>query len=285
MVTPSEFERVQKIIGRPGRPAPQKHEFAYTGLMRCGSCGCAVTAEVHTKRNGTRYEYYRCTKKRRDFRCPEGYVESNALESQFIEFLEAYTLPGDVQRWAIQKCKERAALYEKDDVKFSDALREKLGNIQRELSTATDLRIKGVLDDADFLPRRESLRSEITRLEQELAGRQSGKQNWLEPLNAVISLSSLAVFWFHNGSIAQKRMILTTLGSNFSLTDKKVSIQAMELLQQLPNSCDIPGMLALIEYVRMKLADREGREKLEKLVELEGSLIEILGTPELKEAA
>jgi hypothetical protein len=30
---------------RPGRPRPQKHRFAFTGMIRCGSCGLRVTAE------------------------------------------------------------------------------------------------------------------------------------------------------------------------------------------------------------------------------------------------
>src|ERR1051326_2919199 len=33
LVTLDEFERVQELLGRPGRPKNQKHEFALTGLV------------------------------------------------------------------------------------------------------------------------------------------------------------------------------------------------------------------------------------------------------------
>ena len=45
MVTLDEFERVQELLGHPGCPRPKRHQFAYTGMIRCGECGLSVTAE------------------------------------------------------------------------------------------------------------------------------------------------------------------------------------------------------------------------------------------------
>ena len=93
MITEEEFQRIQQLLGKGGRPRPQKHTFAYTGLIRCGECGGAITAEIkeqvicsHCKhkfasksrttcpkceipisemRQATHlcYEYYHCTKR------------------------------------------------------------------------------------------------------------------------------------------------------------------------------------------------------------------------------
>ena len=51
------FERVQDVLHGRSRPKRSKHQFAYTGLLRCGYDGCAVTAE----RKKGKYTYYRCT--------------------------------------------------------------------------------------------------------------------------------------------------------------------------------------------------------------------------------
>ncbi|MGD0904704.1 MAG: recombinase family protein [Terracidiphilus sp.] len=38
MITFEEFDLVQKLLGRPGRPR-QTRSFSYTGMIRCGECG------------------------------------------------------------------------------------------------------------------------------------------------------------------------------------------------------------------------------------------------------
>lgn len=45
MITLEEFDRVQTLLGRKGRPRPKTHSFTYTGMIHCGACGLAVTAE------------------------------------------------------------------------------------------------------------------------------------------------------------------------------------------------------------------------------------------------
>lgn len=49
MITEEEFDRVQKLLGRKGRPRPKRHRFAFTGLMNCGTCGAMITAEEKIK--------------------------------------------------------------------------------------------------------------------------------------------------------------------------------------------------------------------------------------------
>ena len=67
MVSMEEFDRVQALLGNGARARPIRHSFAYTGLIRCGNCGCSVTAEEHVNPYGSHYVYYRCTKRRREF--------------------------------------------------------------------------------------------------------------------------------------------------------------------------------------------------------------------------
>src|ERR1035437_2433584 len=44
MITLEEFDRVQILLGREGRPRPKTHDFPFTGIIRCGECGSAITA-------------------------------------------------------------------------------------------------------------------------------------------------------------------------------------------------------------------------------------------------
>jgi site-specific DNA recombinase len=51
------FDAVQAVFDQANRPRYTKHQHAFTGLLTCGCCGCAITAEVQKGR----YVYYHCT--------------------------------------------------------------------------------------------------------------------------------------------------------------------------------------------------------------------------------
>ena len=66
----------------------RKHEYPFIGLMKCASCGCAITAE---RQKG--HVYYRCTKKRGP--CDEKYLREENLVGQFREVIQKVALPDD----------------------------------------------------------------------------------------------------------------------------------------------------------------------------------------------
>ena len=49
MITLEEFDKVQILLGREGRPRSKTHDFPFTGIIRCGECGSAITALAKTK--------------------------------------------------------------------------------------------------------------------------------------------------------------------------------------------------------------------------------------------
>lgn len=64
------------------RIQPKKRVFPFTGFMRCGSCGCLITAERKVKRyketrRTVEYEYYHCTHRKGD--CGERSVTTETL--------------------------------------------------------------------------------------------------------------------------------------------------------------------------------------------------------------
>ncbi len=61
-------------------------DFAYTGLMTCGHCGCAIVGEIKKGR----YIYYHCSKAKG--RCPEPYVRQEALDDHFAASLKRIRL-------------------------------------------------------------------------------------------------------------------------------------------------------------------------------------------------
>ena len=69
------FERVQAVFRGHNKPKYRKHEFAFSGLLRCAYDDCMVTAELKKGK----YAYYHCTRYRG--RCELPYFREEELES------------------------------------------------------------------------------------------------------------------------------------------------------------------------------------------------------------
>ena len=86
------WEQVQAVLdtrsARNTRKA--KHQFAFSGLITCGHCGCAMVGEMKKGR----YIYYRCTGHRG--KCPERYVREEVLEERFTDLLAGIVFTDEV---------------------------------------------------------------------------------------------------------------------------------------------------------------------------------------------
>jgi site-specific DNA recombinase len=96
------WERVQSVLA--GRFAKKNrrmtHDFAFSGLIACGKCGCSVVGEIKKQR----YVYYHCTgyaDKCRGFpvSCRRKYVREEVLEAQFTELLGRLRFDDEVLGW------------------------------------------------------------------------------------------------------------------------------------------------------------------------------------------
>jgi DNA invertase Pin-like site-specific DNA recombinase len=89
------WARAQDVLdGRHARGRlRRKHDFAFSGLVRCGHCGCALVAEIKKGR----YVYYHCTGYKG--RCPEPYTREEVFEERFTELLRGISFDREVLEW------------------------------------------------------------------------------------------------------------------------------------------------------------------------------------------
>src|SRR3989338_7095794 len=106
MVSLEEFDRVQIILGRKGKPRPKQHIFPFTGAIRCGECGCLITAIEKTKIIKTTgklktFTYYFCTRKKKHANCSQReHTTAQDLEMQIEKEIEKYTILPKFRDWA-----------------------------------------------------------------------------------------------------------------------------------------------------------------------------------------
>jgi site-specific DNA recombinase len=95
LVTREVWDQVQEILD--GRHANKHrkvaHDFVYSGLVRCGHCGCSMVGEVKKGR----YVYYHCTGYRG--KCPEPYIREEMLGEQMGGVLRDLVVPPAVLAW------------------------------------------------------------------------------------------------------------------------------------------------------------------------------------------
>ncbi len=235
MVTLEEFEQVQLIIHRKTHIQPQKHTFAFTGLIRCGGCGCLVTAERKVKRYRTTgrtvtYVYYRCTRSKP---CSEPCVTEAYVEEAIQAGLNEVRLDPSIVAWA-----ETAILRDSDGNRdwapaLAQTYQRNLAEIQSRKDRIVEMRIANELSAEEFGKLKARYDDERREIEQASERMQVRTQNNGTALKNGLSFASSASRYFPKASERVKRQIATTLAEAYVLTQGNLQIRVHPLLRQL----------------------------------------------------
>jgi DNA invertase Pin-like site-specific DNA recombinase len=272
IVSLEEFDRVQRLLGRPGRARPSAREFAYTGMIRCGACGLAVTAEEKTNRFGSKYTYYHCTRRRGAFMCDQPYVNRDRLEEQLVAFLGSIAITERVRQWLLARFEKQALTETTDYDTRLASLSKSIEALDKELDTLTKLRLRDLVTDEEFAIQRRELDHRRLGLTQqhEIAKRTVFR---IEPCRILVSFCHRAVECFELGNLHVRRMILETIGSNPLLLNRILNVEAAFPFRRWTRPLQVPELCTLVEDVRtLSINDPEG------FARLIGNLEEILSS-------
>ena len=224
MVTEAEFWRAQEILGRRAQPRPQRHVFAYRGLIRCGHCGCFVTAEKKVNRYGHRYTYYHCTRKRP---CTERSVEAHALERQIVDYLGRFALPQPILDWAFHYLADAEAQAVADQATVRSAVEKALADTEKQLTTLTQMRLRDLISDDEFLHERSRLQASAAKLRVQAAGTTEWTEKTVgQAVRDTLVFAAHARDLFSSGGPDTRRRVLEVVGSNLVLKAQTLTIEA-----------------------------------------------------------
>ena len=229
MITEDEYWKAQEILGRPGRPRPKKHNFAFTGLIRCGECGSMITAEEKVNRYGSHYIYYHCTKKKNGSSCRQKYLNLTDFEKQVISILRKIHVPQKFLDLALNYLKEEAREETKKNEEIRRSQEKTVADCQKKLENLNQMRLRELIDDEEYIKEKRPLLAEKTSLEMNQSN--LGRKSPLDLAKEIFIFAAEALSRFQNGTLDDKRLVLRDLGSNFFLKDKILTIQAQKPLQ------------------------------------------------------
>ena len=215
------WDKVQSVLdGRYAkRNRKTKRNFAFTGLIRCGHCGCAMVAEIKK----SRYVYYHCS--RAKGKCPEPYTREEVLEERFAELLDRLRFDDEVLDWVSQALR---VSHGDEKQHHEDAIRRIQTEYDR-LQNRIDAMYVDKLDgriDTDFFDRKAAeWRTEQQKCLELIRGHQDANQTYLDEGIRLLELAQKAGRLFRQQSSAEKHRLLGFVLSNCTWKDGQLTAE------------------------------------------------------------
>lgn len=237
MITEKEFWDAQRILGNPA-PRPHNKEFAFTGIMHCGQCGCSITAEEKVKKSGLRYTYYRCTKRKENTVCDQKCSTDKDIQAQLADPLQKMRIPQPFVKWAIKQIREVNQDESSDRTHVYVALQGAYNDVQAKLDRLLDLRLRDLVTDEEFTSQKGLLQIEQSKIREKLGDTEQRAENWIEKVEEAFDFALHAAYWLEHGTLTDKRRVAIRLGSNYILKDKKLTFLMGELWEAFSNASE-----------------------------------------------
>ncbi|KAB8154250.1 hypothetical protein EZY14_007380 [Kordia sp. TARA_039_SRF] len=249
MITFKEFEKVQSILRYRGRKAYTSQSFAYSGIMKCKVCSSMITAETKVKykcpkcgkkqtaknpkicscgymishkdiSKGKFYTYYHCSKSKGE--CNQKSIRKELLDKQFESFITSLEIRANFIDWAekwLKYLEQREVQKEKKD---KQTRIRQIKDLESQLSRLVDMRMTDEIGADLFKKKKEVLEKQMIILKGKNHCRNTKIQEIREALSFIENLKTK----FLNASNKEKKQLILEIGSNPTLRDKKLLVQA-----------------------------------------------------------
>jgi site-specific DNA recombinase len=198
------WNQVQTVLdGRRARKTRNmKHHFAFSGLLRCGHCGCALVGDIKKGR----YTYYRCTRYKQN--CPEPYTREEVLATRFTEMVNAIHFGPDMLEWAAEMISHG---HDNERTARADAiarLRREQQRLQDRMDRMYDDKLDGRIDNEIFDRKAAEFRAEQARIVGDIGAHDAAMQAYVVEIARLGDLARRAGALFEAQPAADKRKLL-----------------------------------------------------------------------------
>ena len=262
------FNRVQKMFNQ-NKSRTHDVEFAYSGLLTCGHCGCQLTAELKKGK----YIYYHCTGKRGG-NCKSDLIREEKLDEVFLELIDRLPNPDtklfEEIRKASLEMQEMKSEYEHTSI---EEITKQINRIQNRLDNLYIDKLDKRITQEYWQEKHNEWFNEKEELIDKIHAINNTSRTFEEGSNLLENFCKHAREEFLRANPKKKRAILKMLGSNFIYKDKEVSIVLTSVFNYLLNNrfvnygaVNLPKLeLQQIVYNLNKLINQEFIEQIKLL--------------------
>jgi len=220
MVTAAEYAKVQTFLSRGEHVQPKRHEFAYTGLIRCGACGGLITAEHKVKHYLTTgktssYTYYHCIGRSG---CRKTSVAVDFLDSEILDLLERCRVDRGMTEWANRELEaDRAGSVTSIDDLESKQQRQ-MDAVNQVLDELFAMRERREITSDEFMSRKARYAAEVASLTLAIETRAFLSASVVESVQERLRAAPEVLSKFVNGDVRDKRAVANLIATSYVLT-------------------------------------------------------------------
>ena len=226
LITKKLFDEVREVLEKKYNRKPQKHDFAYTGFIKCRECGAYITAETHTKiyprtRGAVEYVYYRCTKKVGN--CSQRYIKHEDLDKQLREIILSVSL-SEIQANKLLEMADKDGEKEKE---FAEGELQKLSvfldNLEKKLDKLLESYLEEIVDTGSYQKKKDELLQSKKVLQEKITEIKMKGSSWLEPMKEFIKeAADAAKIARAKNNCKDLAIFAKKVGSNYFLNNKRL---------------------------------------------------------------
>ncbi len=231
MITLEDYDKVQFLLGKKGKPRAIKHIFAYSGLLKCPECSCSFTGDLKrkiAKTTGkvTEYLFYKCTNKKPEHNCiNRKHIRQEKIDREIVEEIKKITFLSVLKEWSVETLNMLNETEFKDRDDIQDSLNKAISSTQKQLDNLLQLRINELISDEEYKTKKSDLQNELFRLREKLRSNEERADKYHGDIEGAFDFVEYAIYWFENADLDTKKSILLTLGSNFVISNGKLEIK------------------------------------------------------------
>jgi site-specific DNA recombinase len=211
------YEEVQKRFNDHKSSVYSKdRNFAFTGLLTCARCGCAITAEIKKEK----YVYYHCT--RYKGQCGNPAIREEELIEKLGEIVQKIQIDHKIIDWI----REALKLSHQDEKEFHDTqiknLQEQYDKLQKRLERIYIDKLDETVTDEFYDKMTRQWKKEKNEIFSQIEKHQDANVNYYEKGIEILELSQKLYSSWKKHDHEGKRKILDLLLSNCTLNDGRL---------------------------------------------------------------
>ena len=214
------YNKVQKMFD-DSKPRSKGLEFDYAGLIKCGHCGCQLTAELKKGK----YIYYHCTGNKGG-RCKSDLIRQEQIEKVVMELLKqiAKSIPADVIADLKVALKEMQQLKTEFDNNSEEQIIKQINVLKRRIDGLYSDKLDGKISEEFWHEKNVQWHAEKDALINKLQSLNNSSRNLYEGFELLLNFCKGAPALFLSAEPARKRQILKLVCSNFIYKDGTLSV-------------------------------------------------------------